>query len=241
MYNRKFTLIELLVVISIIGILASLLLPSLRQAREKSYGAVCKSNMKQCHVLTTMYSSENNGKLKTITRTGRFDWSQWRGWITSLMDANLMELSNEPGYLCPKADRVWNPDNVRDPEFVAGALTYGINWRATFRNSDYTDGVWAEEASSDGKWNEYLIPERVSEPAEFMYIIDTKWGQPGNKFQKSMIMNNSAQWNGRVWTVHNPSKSGNVIYADGHAMSASMGNFQTRFGGGIAFSNSELD
>ncbi|MCH2208096.1 MAG: prepilin-type N-terminal cleavage/methylation domain-containing protein [Lentisphaerales bacterium] len=41
---KKFTLMELLIVIAIIGILTSILLPSLHKAREKTKSAVCKSN-----------------------------------------------------------------------------------------------------------------------------------------------------------------------------------------------------
>jgi prepilin-type N-terminal cleavage/methylation domain-containing protein len=63
MKNKKFTLIELLVVISILGILMSILLPSLSQARAKTKTAVCISNLKQVGHLIYLYSGSNNDKL----------------------------------------------------------------------------------------------------------------------------------------------------------------------------------
>ncbi|EDM25384.1 hypothetical protein LNTAR_22100 [Lentisphaera araneosa HTCC2155] len=60
MKKQKFTLIEVLVVIAIIGILASLILPALGKARKKSQMSVCKSNMKQLHVASMMYTDDNN-------------------------------------------------------------------------------------------------------------------------------------------------------------------------------------
>ena len=59
---KKFTLIELLVVIAIIGILASLLLPSLSKAKESAKRAVCRSNHHQFYLSVEMYASDNNSR-----------------------------------------------------------------------------------------------------------------------------------------------------------------------------------
>lgn len=55
-----FTLIELLVVISIIVILISILLPALRNAKEKTYEISCKNNLKNLHAAMTMYVNDYN-------------------------------------------------------------------------------------------------------------------------------------------------------------------------------------
>ena len=58
---KKFTLIELLVVAAIIGILVSLLMPSLQRAREEAYRVVCTGNQKQLHIAGTLYANDNEG------------------------------------------------------------------------------------------------------------------------------------------------------------------------------------
>ena len=60
---RKFTLIELLVVVAIIGILASLLLPSLTKAKEATKRAVCLSNLKQIGLGLAIYTDGNESTL----------------------------------------------------------------------------------------------------------------------------------------------------------------------------------
>lgn len=56
--KKSFTLIELLVVISIIAILASMMLPSLRRMKTKADALGCMNNLKQINSALFLYSSD---------------------------------------------------------------------------------------------------------------------------------------------------------------------------------------
>jgi prepilin-type N-terminal cleavage/methylation domain-containing protein len=103
--SDAFTLIELLVVIAIIGILASLLLPSLANAKVRAKTIRCISNLRQTGITMALYTSDHGE---------RFPFSG-RPWprmpfvdLFTLFDPYLS--TNDAGfYLCP-ADRAvpWN-------------------------------------------------------------------------------------------------------------------------------------
>ncbi len=62
-YRTAFTLVELLVVVSIIALLISILLPSLKKAREQTKTVVCLANLKGMSSGTLTYAAEYGGIL----------------------------------------------------------------------------------------------------------------------------------------------------------------------------------
>ena len=80
MKKKAFTLIELLVVISVIALLLSILMPSLKKVKLHAKRIICLSNLRNLATAWVMYADENNGKICQPKSTWVVDDSEW-GWI----------------------------------------------------------------------------------------------------------------------------------------------------------------
>lgn len=73
MKNKAFTLIELLVVIAIIALLLSIVVPSLRLAKQKAASVVCMTNAKNLALGWFCYKEDNHGHIMSANMGGLED------------------------------------------------------------------------------------------------------------------------------------------------------------------------
>ena len=233
MSKSKFTLIELLVVVAIIGILASLLLPSLSKARERTYTAVCKSNQKQIFIAIQMYATSHDD----VVPIAGYTWANILGSddylsvppVTPFNGSNVNVDVQTQGsvFFCPSGltDRV-------SQHAVSGQWNY-IDYQETQRPwrsgnsqsafSHYTGGydIWygvVGNASRDGgnwaypTWRSNLDTDGWP---KLNIIEDPVRGAAFHDGTHHMHTHNGDQ--SRISARHNGAKFTNVAFYDGHA------------------------
>jgi prepilin-type N-terminal cleavage/methylation domain-containing protein/prepilin-type processing-associated H-X9-DG protein len=85
-----FTLLELLVTIAILGILAALLLPTLRNARGRALNTVCVANFRQLTAAWLSFADDNGGRLVSAFyfQAGQVNSN---AWVRGSMDDDTRE------------------------------------------------------------------------------------------------------------------------------------------------------
>lgn len=126
--GRGFTLIELLVVIAIIGILASILMPSLAAARNQAKNVQCLSNLRSLGAGMMLYQCNNDGAFWPYQENGGYFWGKVIP-ITKKVDPRTSSFMTYVGYNNAYLQCPMQPWGSYIPQAGAKAQTtnYGYN------------------------------------------------------------------------------------------------------------------
>lgn len=214
--KRYFTLIELLVVVAIIGILASMLMPSLAAARGKAKTAVCLGQQKQLGTAYIMYTDQNNDHfLPRVFAEDKF----WMGLLypfhesEELIQCPSVQHPVQSGWYWGDKDNAWGGDsswmkfngiNARGSYGLNGYLYYDFNGAAYYNG--YADVVDSGNTPifADSIW------------------VD-QWPAPGNSNPTDLDGGNTSSLH-RVFMDRHHSKKTNVVTVDNSAKTISIGN-----------------
>ena len=208
-----FTLIELLVVVAIIGVLASLLLPSLSTAREKAKAKVCLSQLKQIGTMAIMYSDNESSYIPPCwTRNSSDTWFN-TPWNDGALKLYMEDSPHAKVLICPSADQ----DGA---EMLAdrSPRDYGMNgWRWSQTGSLDAGLAWSLANSSGAFRGSPLTLNTVQVTTETLYFGDKKREIYGQQSTSGAAINGKSDTGsgGAVYNRH--TKGNNFIFVDGHA------------------------
>ena len=163
--KHGFTLVELLVVVSIIALLISILLPSLKKAREQAKSAVCLSNLRALGQGIMLYSAEYDGRLpgplhpavyreqtvgqyQGFNNTGATDSTKYllerqltyklRAVMNQKGDGQKVNISDGVS-ICPSVERVLSPEHFERYAANTGRNVFPFHYAINNYGNDSAD------------------------------------------------------------------------------------------------------
>ena len=138
--RRAFTLIELLVVIAIIGLLISILLPSLGAARRTAWTVICQSNIRQIGIGIQTYLNDQRDPVFMNVNNGPAPGLFWQVGVVDTLRPYLGDsAAAQKAFDCPSAKGL---NSVRDPSNIqylqSGGRVFTLPYPGFFGNQPIT-------------------------------------------------------------------------------------------------------
>lgn len=203
MKKKAFTLVELLVVIAIIAALLTLLLPSLKSAKDAARRISCMNNMKQTASSVFIYAGDYNGRMVNTSHGGYY--SQY------LLNEKLIKLRMR-SFMCGEAEP--SSDSSSYLMIRAFSVNYIGFHRGTVWNGVYLFGPLNDELAVNFA--------KIPSPSQYVYLLDGKSSRDRVNYIKFYIstVSSSVTWAATPWTIHRKNAAVNCAYADGHVESS---------------------
>lgn len=194
-----FTLVELLIVIAIIAMLASMLLPALKRARESGKAISCMNNQKQNCMASNMYAGENGGILIIFDS----DVSKCITWNKYLYDNGYMKVKS--AFLCPSHP----PDRFMDNYWT---WCYGFrDWRIANPYIFAIGTIYFLRMHNINTPTTFYLHGDSSYPVDYSYT-------PAALHQSHVLTPYANSTTGSVHTRH--AGRANLSFIDGHVSSS---------------------
>jgi len=227
-YPRGFTLIELLVVIAIIGVLASILLPTLARSKSRAQGIYCLNNTRQLSMAWLLYADEHNGRLaynlgglvanRGVAPRTNLNWvNNILSWNTESDNTNTAGLT-ESGlgpyaskvatiYRCPSDDVV--SDIQRDAGWQHRVRSYSMNAMV----GDAGELSQTGRNVNNPNYVQFFSLSSIPRPAQIFVFVD----EHPDSINDGYFVNRyySGEWSDLPGSYHNG--GANFSFADGHS------------------------